>query len=71
MIVLFGVMVGCLLLSAREWAQESGSTAGVARDSSGGVRPGVTVEAAICGPAAYTVTFSLEGFSTFKRDGLS
>lgn len=65
---------------------------GVARDSSGGVLPGVTVEAAsdalIEGvrsaitddqglyrlvdlrPGTYTLTFSLPGFNSFKREGL-
>ena len=66
--------------------------AGVVRDASGGVLPGVTVEAAspaliekvrstVTGergeyrlpelrPGMYTVTFSLPGFSTLRRDGL-
>jgi hypothetical protein len=66
--------------------------AGVVRDSSGAVLPGVTVEAAspaliekvrstVTGdrgeyrlpelrPGVYSVTFSLPGFSTFRRDGL-
>ena len=70
----------------------SGSIAGVARDASGGVLPGVTVEASSPAliertrsavtdgqglyrivslvPGVYTVTFSLEGFSGLKRDGL-
>src|SRR5881409_3315297 len=66
--------------------------AGTVRDSSGGVLPGVTVEAtspaliekvraaATDGtgqyrvedlrPGTYTVTFTLQGFSTFKREGI-
>ena len=66
--------------------------AGVVRDTSGAVLPGVTVEAASAvlieksraattdgdgrfqiidlRPGLYTVTFSLEGFSSFKRDGI-
>src|SRR2546426_11357889 len=42
------VVVGCLmLLPALVWAQaESGTIAGVVRDASGAVMPGVTVEAA-------------------------
>ena len=66
--------------------------AGVVRDTSGAVLPGVTVEAASpvlieksraattdgdgrfqivdLRPGLYTVTFSLEGFSSFKRDGI-
>ena len=76
------------------WAQttEGASIAGVVRDTSGAVMPGVTVEAASAAlierirsvvtderglyrivdlrPGTYTVTFSLPGFSTFKRDGV-
>ena len=70
----------------------SGSIAGVVRDASGGVLPGVTVEASspaliertrsvltdsqgvyrIVGlvPGAYTVTFSLAGFGTVRREGI-
>ena len=88
------VVVACvLLLPALAWAQaESGSIAGVVRDASGAVLPGVTVEAASPAliekvrsvvtdgqglyrivelrPGPYTVTFTLPGFSTFKRDGI-
>src|SRR5258707_14724503 len=73
-------------------AQGSASIAGVVRDASGAVLPGVTVEAS--SPAliektrtsvtdgagqfkieqlrggVYTVTFSLAGFSTLKREGV-
>lgn len=74
------------------WAQAASGVAGVVRDSSGGVLPGVTVEAAspaliekvrtavsddqgrynIVGlvPGVYSVTFTLPGFNTFKRDGI-
>src|SRR6187549_152232 len=70
----------------------TGAIAGVARDASGAVLPGVTVEAASpvliekvrtvvtdgqglykiidLRPGTYSVSFSLPGFSTFKRDGL-
>jgi hypothetical protein len=73
-------------------ASAQSSIAGVVRDSSGAVLPGVTVEAASPAliekvrtavtdgdgnykiidlrPGAYTVTFSLAGFSTVKRDGI-
>ena len=66
--------------------------AGIVRDTSGAVLPGVTVEAASpvlieksraattdgegrfqivdLRPGTYTVTFTLEGFSAFKRDGI-
>src|SRR5437773_10428622 len=73
-------------------AVTTGSIAGLVRDASGGVLPGVTVEAASpvliekvrtsvtdgegryrlvdLRPGTYVVTFSLAGFSTFKRDGV-
>ena len=83
-----------LLAPAPGWAQvaDSASIAGVVRDASGGVLPGVTVEAASPAlidkvrtavsdgqglfrivdlrPGVYSVTFTLPGFSTFRRDGL-
>ena len=88
------VVVGSLLLSASTaWAQVSnGTIAGVVKDASGAVLPGVTVEAASPAliekvrssvsdgqglyrivdlrPGTYTVTFTLPGFSTLKREGL-
>jgi hypothetical protein len=73
-------------------AHAQSAIAGVVRDTSGAVLPGVTVEAASPAliektrtvttdgdgrynivdlrPGVYTVTFSLEGFSTVKRDGI-
>jgi len=81
-----------LLVSGIASAQGTSAIAGVVRDTSGAVLPGVTVEAA--SPAliektrsvvtdsegqykvldlpggTYTVTFSLTGFSTVKREGL-
>ena len=70
----------------------NGSIAGVVKDASGAVLPGVTVEAASPAlieksrtavtdgqglyrivdlrPGVYTVTFTLPGFSTLKREGL-
>ena len=70
----------------------TGAIAGTARDTSGAVLPGVTVEASSPAlieksrttvtddngeykiielrPGTYTVTFTLPGFNTFKRDGL-
>ena len=69
------------------------SMAGVVKDASGAVLPGVTVEAsspvliekvrttvsdsegryqlAELRPGTYSVSFSLQGFSTYKREGLS
>src|SRR5882672_4250659 len=71
---------------------QTGSIAGVAKDTSGAILPGVTVEAASpvliekvrsvvsdgtgqyrivnLPPGTYSVTFSLPGFSTVKRDGI-
>src|ERR1700753_2713337 len=84
------VAVGCLLLPATARAQSA--FAGVAKDSTGAVLPGVTVEASSPAliekvrsvvaddqgnykivnlrPGTYTVTFSLEGFTSYKREGL-
>ena len=88
------VLVWCVLfLPAAAWAQsETGNIAGVVRDTSGAVLPGVTVEAASPAliekvrlavtngqglyrivdlrPGPYTVTFTLTGFSTLRRDGI-
>ncbi|MGH9254549.1 MAG: carboxypeptidase regulatory-like domain-containing protein [Vicinamibacterales bacterium] len=88
------VVVSCVLfLPAVAWAQaETGNIAGVVRDTSGGVLPGVTVEAASPAliekvrsvvsdsqglyrivdlrPGPYTITFTLPGFSTFRREGI-
>src|SRR5690348_18231915 len=80
----------CLLIPASAFAQAS--ITGVVKDASGGVLPGVTVEAASpvliekvrsvvsddsgqyrivnLLPGTYSVTFSLPGFSTVKRDGI-
>ena len=79
-----------LFLPAAAYAQAS--LAGVAKDTSGGVLPGVTVEASSAAliekvrsvvtdntgqykivdlrPGAYTVTFTLTGFSTVRREGI-
>src|SRR5438128_4040763 len=88
-----GIFALCALLTL--WAHVSAQTlptgiAGVVRDSSGGVMPGVTVEAASDAliekvrtvvsddhgeykiidlrPGTYTVTFTLAGFSTIRRE---
>jgi hypothetical protein len=87
------VVSGFLFLPATAWAQAAtGTIAGVVKDPSGAVMPGVTVEAASPAliervravvsdgqglyrivdlrPGTYTVTFTLAGFSTFKREGI-
>src|SRR5215470_13048289 len=78
------------LLPASAWAQAT--LAGVAKDASGAVLPGVTVEASSPAliektrtaltdgtgqyqivdlrPGTYSVTFTLTGFSSVKRDGV-
>ena len=82
----------CVLVATNVFAQQASGIAGLVRDSSSGVLPGVTVEASSPAliekvrtvvtdgegrynivdlrPGAYTVTFTLTGFNTFKRDGV-
>ena len=87
------LVLSCLLLfPARTAAQATGAIAGLVRDSSGAVLPGVTVEAASPAliekvrtvvtdgqgqyriadlpPGAYTLIFTLTGFSTVRHEGL-
>ena len=81
----------CLVLVPAA-ASAQASIAGVVKDASGAVLPGVTVEAASPAliekvrsvvtdgtgqykivdlrPGTYSVTFTLPGFNTFKRDGI-
>ncbi|MEQ1899011.1 MAG: carboxypeptidase regulatory-like domain-containing protein [Vicinamibacterales bacterium] len=83
-----------LLLPGTAFSQNagSGSIAGIVKDTTGAVLPGVTVEAASPAliekvrtvvtddqgnfkivdlrPGAYTVTFTLPGFSTYRREGI-
>src|SRR5438094_3719847 len=85
-----GVPLALLVLPVTAFAQAA--ITGVVKDASGGVLPGVTVEAASpvliekvrsvvtdgsgqyrivdLRPGTYTVTFSLPGFSTVKREGI-
>jgi hypothetical protein len=93
-IAALAVAAGVACLPGMAYAQAGGSTiTGVVRDTSGGVLPGVTVEAASPAliekvrtavtdaeglyrlvdlrPGEYTVTFTLPGFNTFRRDGLT
>jgi len=84
------VCVVLLMVPAAVWAQAT--ITGTARDTSGAVLPGVTVEAASPAliervrsvitdgtgqyrivdlrPGTYAVTFTLPGFSTFRREGV-
>jgi hypothetical protein len=84
--------LAAVLLPAFAAAQAAGSIAGVVKDTSGAVMPGVTVEASSPAliervrsvvtdsegqykiidlrPGRYTVTFSLAGFSTVRREGI-
>ncbi|MBM3776810.1 MAG: TonB-dependent receptor [Acidimicrobiia bacterium] len=87
-------MLGLALLPSSAWAQtaSTGAIAGVARDTTGAVLPGVTVEAASPAliekvriavtdeqgnykivdlrPGTYSVTFTLAGFASYKREGI-
>src|SRR5688572_1370420 len=87
------VIVTAALLLAPAPAQGGSTITGVVRDTSGGVLPGVTVEAASPAliekvrsavtdaeglyrlvdlrPGDYTVTFTLPGFNTFRREGMT
>src|SRR5204862_163933 len=81
-----------VLVLLPSYALAQATLAGVAKDTSGAVLPGVTIEASSpvlsersrtaitdgsgqyqivdLRPATYTVTFTLTGFSTVKRDGV-
>ena len=87
-----GVWFAALVILWPTAAYAQASLAGVVKDASGGVLPGVTVEAASSAliekvrsvvtddtgqyrivdlrAGSYSVTFSLTGFSTVKREGL-
>jgi hypothetical protein len=86
------VLAILLLLPTLGFAQSGSSIAGVVKDATGAVMPGVTVEAASPSliervrtvvtdaagqykiinlvPGTYSVTFTLTGFNTVKREGI-
>ena len=86
------LFLGIVTLPCVSAAQTLGTVAGTVKDASGGVLPGVTVEAASPAliekvrttvtdgsgqyqivnlpPGIYSITFSLTGFSSVKREGL-
>ena len=89
----FVCLIGVIALGpVAAFGQSGGNIAGVVRDTTGAVLPGVTVEAASPAliektrsavtdsqgqykivdlrPGPYTVTFTLPGFSSIKREGL-
>jgi hypothetical protein len=90
--LLLVVIAGALWLMLPTAAHAQSSIAGVVRDTSGAVLPGVSVEAASPAliektrtvvtdasgqyrivdirPGVYSVTFSLEGFTTIRREGI-
>jgi hypothetical protein len=92
LIPILAVWVVAVLLPAVAWAQSNSNIAGVVKDSTGAVLPGVTVEAASPSliekvrtavtdsagqykiinlvPGTYTVTFTLQGFNTSRREGI-
>jgi hypothetical protein len=89
--VLSGLLL-MVVLVGRADAQQASGIAGTVRDTSGGVLPGVTVEASSPAliekvrvvvsdtegrynivdlrPGTYVVTYTLQGFSTFRREGI-
>jgi uncharacterized surface anchored protein len=88
-----GIVLSVCVVSLIPALAGAQSLAGVVRDTSGGVLPGVTVEAASPAlierirsavtdengqyrvpdlpPGAYKVTYTLAGFATVVRDGIS
>ena len=90
--VCLGVLVALAPAMALAQSGTTGAIAGVARDATGAVLPGVTVEAGSPAliekvrtvvtdeqgnykivdlrPGTYTVTFTLAGFATYKREGI-
>jgi hypothetical protein len=88
----FVLTIGLMVSPAIAWAQTSAGIAGVARDTTGAVLPGVSVEASSPAliekartavtdgegrynivdlrPGTYSVTFTLQGFSALRREGI-
>jgi hypothetical protein len=86
------VALACLVLGRSVALAQTGTIAGVVKDTSGAILPGVTVEASSpvliekvrtvvsdsqgqfkiidLRPGTYTVTFTLSGFKTLKREGI-
>src|SRR6266581_4430678 len=56
----------CVLLSSAAWAQQASNIAGVVRDTSGAVLPGVTVEAASPALIEKVLTVITDGEGQFK-----
>lgn len=89
---LLALVIGSIAVLLPATARAQSGIAGVVRDTSGAVLPGVTVEASSPAlieqtrgvvtddagqykvvdlrPGVYTVTFSLQGFSTIRREGI-
>src|SRR5690348_6222587 len=87
-----GLVALLVLCPAALFAQSGSSIAGVVKDTTGAVMPGVTVEASSPAliekvrsavtdaagqykivnlvPGTYSVTFTLTGFNTIKREGV-
>ena len=94
--VLRGIFLVCVVAllpgTSRAQSVTSGTIAGIVRDATGAILPGVTVEASSPAlieksrtvvtdgdgqykiinlvPGTYSVTFTLSGFNTVKRDGI-
>src|SRR5262245_19437684 len=87
------MVLGLALVPSTAVGQQAGSIAGTVRDATGGILPGVTVEASSPAliervrsaitdgtgqyrivdlrPGDYSVTFTLPGFATVKREGIN
>src|SRR5215467_1220328 len=90
-IVMLGLLLGCILALPTS-ARAQSAFAGIVRDATGAVLPGVTIEASSpvlieqsrsgvtdasgayrienLRPGTYTLTFTLPGFASVKREGV-